>query len=197
MTNWISGLVLAAVVVVGGGYYVMNSGSLSVTQTEDVAEQEADAVADKVTPKLAESALSFSGSWNDLAKRGGNYVCEVNHSSKLDISSGTVYVSGTSVRGEFVSQTSVGAVASHMLKVDNKVYVWGGGMEQGIMMQASAMEGQGSTQTSGQGVRANQKYDWACRATGTDASKFVVPTNIEFVDLSAMMQGVGSIPDTR
>lgn len=231
MMNWIIGLVIAAVVVVGGGYtlmsggYSMEEGGVTVATgdingdgTGDAAEQEADAVADKKTkPTQIDSysfgannagsgmtgtggkAAPFTGSWMDLVKRGGTYVCEVDHSSAVDISSGMVYVSGTDVRGDFSSKTAAGVVESSMLKKGDMVYVWGGGMPQGVKMQATMMEGSSgaSTGTSGQAVDAKQEYGWNCTPTAPDASKFVVPKTIEFMDVSAMMQGMGTIPGTR
>lgn len=200
MMNWIIGLIIAAVVVVGGGYAYMQStssteGGVAIATgdvTGDGVEDTAK-VTDKSTPKLMES-IPFSGSWNDLVKRGGTYVCEVNHSSAVDISSGSVYVSGTDVRGAFTSKTAAGVVESNMLKKGDMVYVWGGGMPQGLMMKASAMEGQSSTGTTGDVVDQNQKYDWNCNATAPDATMFALPAGIEFMDLSAMMQGMGSVP---
>lgn len=208
--NWIIGLVIAAVVVVGGGYvlmsggYSMEEGGVTVATgdvtgdgTGDAAEQEADAVADgKSTPKLLEK-VSFTGSWMDLVKRGGTYVCEVDHKSAVDVSSGTVYVSGTDVRGDFTSKTAAGTVTSSMLKKGDMVYVWGGGMPQGLKMPATMSEGSASTQTSGNAVDMKQEYGWNCTPTAPDASKFALPKGIEFMDVSAMMQGMGSVPGAR
>ena len=203
--NWIIGLVIAAVVVVGGGYvlmsggYSMEEGGVTVATgdvTGDGAEDTAAAKEmDKSTPKLMEK-VSFTGSWMDLVKRGGTYVCEVDHSSAVDVSSGMVYVSGTDVRGDFTSKTAAGTVTSSMLKKGDMVYVWGGGMPQGVKMQATMMEGSAgaSTGTSGQVVDAKQEYGWNCTPTTPDASKFALPKGIEFMDVSAMMQGMGSIP---
>jgi hypothetical protein len=210
MMNWIIGAVVAAVVVIGGGYYIMSSGSLSMESgvqvatgdvtgdgTGDAMEQEADMVADKATPKLMEKA-GFTGSWNDLVKRGGTYTCTVQHSSAVDISKGMVYVSGTDVRGDFTSLVNGASVESHMLKKGDMVYVWGGGMPQGVKVSATMMDGgTGSTAMSGDVVDSKQEYGWDCVSGKPDASKFVMPSNIEFMDVSAMMQGMGSIPGAR
>lgn len=210
-TNLIVGLIVAAVVVVGGGYLLMSSGSLSMAPA--VADLDRDGVEDvaltgdaktprdvstgqssgKATPKLAESAASFTGSWNDLVKRGGNYACEINHQSANDSTTGMVYVSGTDVRGTFYSNTSTGAVTSNMLKKGDTVYVWTNAYPTGFVMKATAMGGSAQTDTSGQGVDANQSYNWNCSAIGADASQFAIPTGIEFMDLSEMMQG-GGVP---
>lgn len=204
MTNWIIGLVIAVVVVVGGGYvlmsggYSMEEGGVTVATGDVTGDGAEDTTAakemDKSTPKLMEK-VSFTGSWMDLVKRGGTYVCEVDHSSAVDISSGMVYVSGTDVRGDFTSKTAAGTVQSSMLKKGDTVYVWGGGMEQGVMMKATMMEGTAAgAPTTGDVVDMKQEYGWNCTSAAPDASMFALPAGIEFMDLGAMMQGMGSVP---
>jgi hypothetical protein len=204
MMQWIIGLVLAVVLVVGGGYYSMSGG---YTMSEDVPtiavgepSPEGDTVAkeyDKATPKLAEKAAAFTGSFFDLATRGGTYTCTISSSGTNNSSTGTVYVSGTNVRGDFISTTAGKTVDSSMLKLDDKVYVWGGGMTQGIVMDAAlTATGSDAPAMSGSGSEMKQEYGWDCTATGADASKFVKPSNIEFMDLGAMMGGAtgGAMP---
>lgn len=201
MMNWIIGALLA-VVVVGGGYYVMSSGSLSMeggvnVATGDVTGDGVDdvMVSDKATPKLMEKAAAFTGSFFDLATRGGNYTCTISSSGTNNSTTGTVYVSGANVRGEFTTTASGRTVDSNMLKLADKVYVWGAGMPQGIIMDATMTDTSGeSPAMSGSGKEMQQEYGWDCVATGADASKFVKPSNIEFMDLGALMQGAGSLP---
>lgn len=206
MSNYIVAGIVALLVVIGGGYYVMSSGSMTMKDTGDSmaggtmpagseAPDNGMVGGDAIAPKAAAGA--FTGSWNDLVKRGGNYVCEVNHSSKLDATTGKVYVSGTDVRGDFVSMVNGASVESHMLKKADTMYVWSSAMPQGMMMSATMMEGQGSAgATEGAGQQAGQSYDWNCSATGADAAMFVVPKDVQFMDMSKMMQGVG-VPGTR
>lgn len=177
MKNWIIGIVIAAVVL-GGGYYLMNAGSLSI------GDKSGD---------LMEKGAVFTGSWNDLVTRGGNYACEINTVGTAEATAGMVYVSGTNVRGDFTSVVSGKSVTSSMLKMGDTFYVWGGGMEQGIMMPASAMTGSSAQGTNqGSGIQADHSYDWNCSTKGADASKFVKPAGIEFMDMSAMMHGAGA-----
>lgn len=198
MTNWIIGAVIAAVVVVGGGLYLMNAGSLSMTEDaasgtmlagEDVSEN-GMVGGDAVAPKATTGA--FTGSFFDLATRGGNYKCDVQSSGTTANTMGSVYVSGTNLRGDFTSLTSGKTVESHMIKNGDTMYVWGAGMSQGIMMKATEMESNSSGATQGSGVSGTQSYNWNCAATGVDASTFVKPSDIEFMDVAAMMQG--SVP---
>ena len=208
--------IIAAVVVVGGGaYYYMGSGGYSMDDatiaTGDVTGDGVDDVAAKKTkPNEINSysfgstnsgtdvsgtggkAAPFTGSWNDLAKRGGNYMCTINSAGVGGVTSGTVYVSGTDLRGEFVSKTAAGQVTSNMLKKGDMMYVWSSAYPQGFMMKAEASSAStGGTATQGQGVDQGQSYDWNCTATAADASKFVKPSNIQFMDLEALKSGAG------
>lgn len=210
--------IIAAVVVVGGGtYYYMGgmSGGYSMDDTTiatgDVTGGGVEDAAAKKTKQAQIDSYSFgatnsgsnmtgtggkaapfTGSWNDLARRGGNYMCIINSAGANDVTSGTVYVSGTDLRGEFISKTAAGQVTSNMLKKGDMMYVWSSAYSQGFMMKAEASSAQTSgTATQGQGVDQGQSYNWNCSATGADASKFVKPSNIEFMDLEALKSGAG------
>lgn len=201
MMHWILGAVLAVAMVMGGGYVLMSGGySMEDSKVNVVAPELNDDVdtgdmvakeMDKATPKLIEKAVGFTGSFFDLAARGGTYRCEVQSSGTNNSTTGVVHVAGTDIRGDFASLVSGKSVESHMLKKGDMMYVWGGGMEQGVMMKATAMQGQGSTATQGQGVSGTQDYGWNCISESVDASKFVKPSSIDFMDIDAMMQGTG------
>lgn len=200
--------IVAAIVVVGGGLFYY-SGGMSGGYSMDESENADDTVTPSNSwsfgatqtgsyqgdPKSGAGKMasgSFTGSWNDLVKRGGNYMCTINSAGANDVTSGTVYVSGTDLRGEFVSKTAAGQVTSNMLKKGDMMYVWSSAYPQGFMMKADAPASQtSSTATQGQGVDQGQSYDWNCSATGVDASKFVKPANIEFMDLEALKSGAG------
>jgi hypothetical protein len=200
-TQTIIALVIAAVVVVGGGYFVMNSGGY-VLKDDTAASGTMLAGSDKsdngmvggdaAAPLQKATTGAFTGSFFDLATRGGNYKCMVESNGTAVGTTGTVYVSGTDLRGDFNSLVNGKAVESHMLKKADQIYVWSSLMPQGVTMKAVAMEGQGGAATQGSGVTGTQSYAWNCAATGTDASMFALPGGIKFMDVSAMMGG--SVP---
>ena len=194
-TNWIIGIVIGAIVVLGGGYYVMSSGSLSMSDKTPTGSSTA-----REDQYAKATGVAFAGSWNDLVARGGNYKCDINHMGTNDTTTGTVYISGTSLRGDFSSDTKAGVIASHMLKISDTMYVWGDAMKQGVMMKATAMQGSSASATQGAGVSQDQSYDWSCSATGAEASMFVKPSNIDFLDVSVMMKSsipAGMMPSTK
>ena len=197
-TNTIIALVVAALVILGGGYYVMSGGySMSTDETARVGDMDGDGkpdtdVSDTDAPQGKAVTGAFTGSFFDLAARGGNYKCDVESAGTNNDTTGTVYVSGADLRGDFTIVTSGKTIESHMLKKDDMIYVWSSLMPQGVSMKATAMMGQGSAATQGQGVSGTQSYGWNCAATGTDASMFVVPGGIKFTDVSAMMPGASA-----
>ena len=190
-TNTIIGLVVGVVIVVAGGYFLATSGGYSM-EDSDVTENEVAVTQDATT-------VAFTGSFFDLATRGGNYKCEVNSTGAAAGTEGIVYVSGADLRGDFTSVSNGTTVESHMLKKGDTMYMWGGGMPQGITMKVTAMEAQGSPATQGSGVSGTQAYGWDCDVTGANASMFVKPSDVEFMDVGAMMHGgagtgTGSVP---
>lgn len=201
-TNTIIAIIVAAVIVLGGGYYFMSSGSYRMADTtERVGDMDGDGLPDTdqtdtpTNPKMAPSAAAFTGSFFDLATRGGNYTCDVGSAGAANDTTGTVYVSGTNLRGDFTTVAGGKTTTSHMLKLADTMYVWSSAMPQGIMMKATAMMGQsGATAAQGSGVSGTQSYGWNCSATGADASKFAKPTGIDFIDTAALMGG--SMPGT-
>ena len=182
-TNHIIGVVVVALIVIGGGYYLM-SGGYSVGDSM-MAGGDAQG-------KMASGA--FSGSWKELATRGGNYACDINQTAQNTNTTGTVYVMGNKLRGEFITKSTNGTDTSYMLKDADTIYIWSSAMPQGISMKASAMEGSGSAPTQGEVENQNLEYDWNCRATGSDAAMFMKPTDIEFVDMELMMTGTMQVP---
>lgn len=132
-----------------------------------------------------------SGSIASLVARGGSWKCSVTHTSDKDSTSGTVYVSGSKVRGDFESTVaSAGAVQSHMISDGVDVYVWSNQMPSGMKMKAVASSDGGTQTTGGQSDYYNQNYDYNCEPWTVDQSQFTLPSDITFNDMSAMLQGM-------
>jgi len=175
-TKLVLGL-LAAVVVLGGGYYyVQNSGGASSDDSMGADSTQTE-------------SGSFSGSFSDLSKRGGNWKCtidaEANTGAGSVVSSGTVYVGGNKVRADFTSNVpSVGSVETHMIADGTDVYSWSSMMPSGFKMKQTEGEmGTGPGATSGQGVDANQSYAYDCDPWTGDQSVFAPPSNISFTSI--------------
>lgn len=165
------GLVVA-VVAVGGGYYLLNRPAAPLV----LEGQQTGAT----TPETAAESGKFTGSFAELAARGGSWKCSVDSTTAEAVSSGVTYVAGGKVRADFTTSVpSYGSVETHLIADGVDVYTWSSMMPQGIKTKMTA-QGSGSVPTSGQGVDANTKYSYDCQSWAADASLFVVPAHITF-----------------
>lgn len=165
--------IVVAVVVGGGAYYAVT----------------------KDTPKIEEKDgpnenSSTNTSLKALLNRGGNYICTFSSVVSNSESTGTVYISGTNMRGDFSSKTSVGVIASHMIRKGDSMYVWSdASATQGVMMTMTDFyKPQANAQTQGS-VNADANLDYKCENWSVDQSKFTLPSAVNFVDIQAMMKG--------
>ena len=118
---------------------------------------------------------------------GQNLSCTFSNSTAGQSSTGTVYISGTMMRGDFTSQIKSSTnVQSHMIRSGDQIYVWSGA--QGAKMAFAGLDASASTQSNGS-VNLDQKVNYKCTPWTVDNGQFTPPTNVKFIDLSAMMKG--------
>lgn len=165
-------ILAGAVILIGAGYYFMSGASVS-----DVSQEQGDASGTSLTMDEAE----FSGSFMDLAQRGGNYKCTFVHEDANAASSGTVYVSGAKIRADSTSSTQGMTIENHMISDGEYVYVWSPSLPQGFKVPASQGEGSGDPGMSGQYGDFNQQYAYDCDTWSGDASMFAPPSDVTFM----------------
>jgi hypothetical protein len=163
---------LAAGALAVGGFFIFNNYLYQEKQADTQEPRGAD----------ASEAGKTEGSLQELAKRSGDWKCTVDSTTAQAISSGVTYVSGGKIRADFTTSVQgYGNVESHMLADGTDVYSWSSMMPQGIKTkQAAGAEADGTTQTSGSGMDANQSYSYDCQPWSADASLFAVPSDVTF-----------------
>jgi hypothetical protein len=163
MNKTVIGIVVAVVLVAAGGWYYIykNGGSFMAAK-----------------PQMMQSM-------KELIASGVTQKCTFNEPQSN--TSGTIYIAGGKVRGDFSSQTQAGAMSGHMISDGSTMHTWMDGMAQGFTSSFAMTEGAG-TDTQ-QGLNPDKKTDYVCEKWSADETKFQVPTNITFTDVSAMMQG--------
>lgn len=180
-TGYIAGAVALVVVLVGAWYITSQKTSSSALIPAGSNEKEAPT----------------SGTLAALAARGGSWKCDVTQVSDAGSTTGTVYVSGGKVRGDFTTNgTSAGTMESHMISDGSDIYVWSSMMPTGMKMKATA-QSQTDHAASSQQDYYNQNYDYRCAPWSEDAAQFTLPATVTFNDMSAMMQGVGAGTDMK
>ncbi len=127
------------------------------------------------------------GSIKDLMARGSS-ECTVSNKVANSESSGTVYVGNGKMRGDFKSVTVNPAmtIESHMISDGEYIYSWSSAMPQGVKMAVAATQ---SGQPTGQNQQDfyNSQVDYDCNSWRVDESKFEVPSDVTFMDMSSMM----------
>lgn len=178
-------IIIAVVVVivlalVGGGIYLNSTKGKSADLINNVREGVQNA---------GESMTK--GSIKGLLGTGKNVMCVIDSGAG---GASTVYVSGNNMRGDFTTVAGSTTTKSHMVQDGDYAYIWTDGATEGSKMNIKAMqESAGNASSSGQSAQdvtadIDREVDMKCSAWNVDNSKFEVPTNVTFTDLSAMME---------
>ena len=146
------------------------------------------------TPTTSETSSNGTievKSLRDLWTLGNNQTCTFSDTTTGN--NGIVYVSSGSMRGDFTSTVNGTNTDSHMIVMDDTFYMWTEGQPSGFKSSLTQFENLDSNPNAPKTVDLDQQVDYDCNSWNVDASKFTVPTTVEFTDMSAMME---SLPTT-
>ncbi len=170
-------VLVIAVLLIGGGAYL----TLSKSQTS------APQSAVKETPK--ENPGTALGTLKNILTGGKTQSCTIEYPNNMG--SGTFYVSDKKFAGEFTIKEQGGKeITGHSVSDGTYVYVWSTAAPTGIKMKLDAVINAptGSAQTGS--VDFSQEVSYKCSPWITDSSKFQLPSNIQFTDVSGLMNQV-------
>lgn len=140
---------------------------------------------DVAPPAQDEQVGTFEGSTKELMARGGNYKCTFTQDVENSKSTGTVYISGTKLRGDFMSVvTAEGStlnIESHTISDGAFMWTWSSMMPTGFKMKVDQTA---SENINKQGFDANQKLEYTCINWTPDEGQFVLPTTTVFTEIS-------------
>lgn len=189
---------IGGVVVLCGAAYLFWGGHGDRIVTREDAAMRNDQEMETVLSTEKKSLRALLGMTESVAC---DFAVEDPHAGK---SSGTVYIAGGKMRGDFSSVPPVGGktIESHMIIVDDTTYVWSPeGMGYGMKMHVpEASDAAVNTTPSSDGApNWDAAYDYHCSSWTADSAKFALPTGVEFTDMEAMMrmQGVGGMKMPR
>ncbi len=171
------GAVVVAILVVAAGAFFVLSGKSTGTQEANVAEDS----------QMTDESMMEGKSIKDLMAFKGNQQCTF--ADTEGGSSGTVYVGGGKMRGDFESVSDATTINSHMISDAEYVYVWTDGQTSGFKMLISDMEkmNESADTTTPKTVDVDKRLDYDCSSWSVDNTKFTAPTNVKFTDTGAMM----------
>jgi len=178
-------IIIAVLGVLGGGIYMVTQNKASLKTEEKTTSEDATA-----SEPVAE--INSNTSLRALIALGKNLVCTFKETDADTSTSGTMYIAsaGNQFRGDFTVKTNAdGTINGHMIKQGDYIYSWSDAATQGSKMKAEAESDTEESDTVG----LDDEAEYDCKSWNVDNSKFKLPSNIEFVDISAFMQtGAGA-----
>lgn len=155
-------LIIVGLAVIGGGVYMVTK----------------DNVTAPVEPEASTVTLANTGTVGELMRMTGDLECQIAISGQSFSSEGEVFISGESFRGDFRSVLEGQSLESSVIKKEGFIYSWANVIPQGYKF---AVVEAGLEETSNFDTTTPVNYECAPWAE-VDASKFVLPADIEFLD---------------
>lgn len=177
-------IAVGVLVVLGAAWYFMGMKGGDSANPAGGTVPTGDMTEDGAAGGSAQGASdgTFTGSIGDLAKRGGNYECTFTTDTAQSKSSGTVYVAGFQIRGDFTSVAAGQTVETHMVQDGGYDYVWSSAAPMGFKSKVTnTAPAAGYAPTSGTQDTMGESYSYKCVPWTVDKSKFALPAGVQFM----------------
>lgn len=142
---------------------------------------------------------SITGSVFDLMKLGKTLKCTYDMNTEGAALSGTSYISGNRMRGDFESTDPTGnKIQSHMISDGEWVYTWTSAAPQGFKMKVSDADSEATTPSESTPAESQKldalknDLDYKCAVWVEDTSLLQVPSDVEFVDFSESLKKINT-----
>ncbi len=168
MNKILAWILVAGLAIFGIYYTFFRVASVGVEVTE-------------TAPDGTEKKIPFS----EFAKNGGSYKCDVHQAMSDFENSGTVYMSGGKMRGEFSSVEEGRSIDTSFIYKDGLMYTWSSTMPSlGFKMKANPTASNAEAAASGTySWNTSEIGDYDCVVWDTDSSKFELPASITFREI--------------
>ncbi|KKR78314.1 MAG: hypothetical protein UU23_C0001G0078 [Candidatus Curtissbacteria bacterium GW2011_GWA1_40_9] len=168
----IAALVIVVLVIAAAGAYLYKGRSQGAAKSVDRVQE------------AVETVSVNKGSIRGLIDKDENVTCSVKY---LDNEmSGTVYIAGGKVRGDFTTAEIGEMPENHMIQNGEYTYIWTN-LNQGIKMKISEEATQVSPSpqsTASKPLDLDEQIEMDCDKWSVDESMFVPPSDVSFSDLS-------------
>lgn len=181
-------LAVGLLIVAGIGLFAFTQFSSKSSQNkgqQDVAESMSDSDDSVIT-----------GSIRSLLGMNKNVKCTYTDPNEKTKSDGTIYVSGQKMRGDFAVTDETGKqYESFMIQDGEYAYIWSNESADGTKMKVSEMEKlnqMSEAESANKSVDVDSDLNMHCSGWTVDASMFLAPDNIRFVDMTDFMMQMDS-----
>jgi hypothetical protein len=181
-------IIVIILIIIGGAYLMLSSRAKVQPQTQTAKTQ---------TAKPQQTTNSLKGTILGLLSGGKTVSCQVTYPDNKG--TGTFYVSSDKkFAGDFVMKGTDGKETNgHVVSDGTYMYIWSSGLSMGMKMSLAAAKN--TNQVNNQSFNVNSEVTMNCSNWTVDPSKFTVPSNIQFRDVSQLLQQVpaqGTAPKT-
>ncbi len=178
-TKVIIGIIFGIIAVVLGFWLMSEQGTGTAMSPEGESREQ--------------ESTSVGQTFAQLMGMGQSLKCTYEYNDGTNVSSGTMYMTdeGERLRGEFsFTQSGAGPMQMNMVRVDGYNYMWGSAMPQGMKTKVTEENRAQLFDNSDANTAAINDTEYKCESWNVDASMFAVPTNVQFSDMSAMMDAM-------
>jgi hypothetical protein len=166
--------IIILIIILGAGGFLFLKYSKAPAMPKQVATS---------TPTKAPTTNSASGTILSLLSGGKTVNCVITYPDNKG--TGTIFVADKKFAGDFTTKDSSGKeTIGHIVSDGTFMYIWSASMPTGIKMSLEAAKNAATNAQNNQAVNINQNVNMNCQQWSADNSKFTVPTNIRFTDMS-------------
>ncbi len=173
MSNKVLLSVLGVAVVVVGGYFILTS-----DKVEDNNDVENNEVAEQSGKKMA---------FSQFVKQGGSYKCEVEQSVNDFENSGTVYISGGNIAGQYNTIAEGRTIDTSFVLKDGYSYTWSSfAPNMGFKVKMPDVEPGANTSIDATGTyswNADQIGEYNCEPWVYSSAQFDLPKGVTFSEI--------------
>lgn len=123
-------------------------------------------------------------SLKEILSAGISQKCSYDFELEGNSSRGEVYISDSKIRADFVTVTTDKSTNTHMILDNNLYYLWVDGQVNGFKMSFDPNAVSSDQSPTSNQIDWDQKLSYNCSPWIADQSKFVLPSNITFQELS-------------
>jgi len=169
----IGGVILIIALIGAGAFFMMSKSQNSTADTM------------KPVDGIESTQSTSKASIKSLLGEGKNVACTITYPDAKG--SGKVYVADAKMRGDFSFPSGGGEMKTSMIQDGEYMYSWSGaqGTKMNISQVATAFP---TTDTPTTQTDLDVAVDMDCDNWSVDATMFVVPADVRFTDMSAMME---------
>ena len=177
-TSWIVGIIIVVVIIL---IWIFAGKSSPVTETSNSSASAPAPV----------TATAVRNTLQSLISSGATQTCTFSVATTATSSSltGKIYMASKDMQGDYVTKNAAGKVTNaHMIITNGTLYLWSDtSNSKGIKVQWSSAAS--STALADRaGVDVNQPTEYNCSNWTPDSAKFVIPTSIQFYDISKLVR---------